>query len=267
MPKDPKRSGFSMTIGADSGAVAGVNAALAGFAAEQGLPAAVRRSLHVALDELLHNTIAHGFEGRPDGGGEVTVEVELRPDRVCVTLSDDGPPFDPFARAAPDTSLSVDERQIGGLGIHLVRQMMDDVRYQRLADRNVVVLEKHLAGARAPAHRGGRSMEISTRTEGGVTIVAFAGNMDSKTAPEAQQAIDGILAEGGRKMVVDFTALDYISSAGLRVLLGAAKKLSGGGGGLRLFGLNETVREVFTISGFSTILSVCATEADALRGL
>jgi len=110
-------------------------------------------------------------------------------------------------------------------------------------------------------------MNISTRTQGEVTIVGFAGNLDSNTSPEAQQAIDGILAGGGKKVVVDFSALDYISSAGLRVLLGAAKKLGGGGGALRLFGLNETVREVFQISGFSTILTVVATEEDALRGL
>ena len=112
-------------------------------------------------------------------------------------------------------------------------------------------------------------MEITTRTQQDVTLVAFAGQLDSNTSPAAQLAIDGILASGGRKLVVDFTALDYISSAGLRVLLGAAKRLrgGGGGGGLRLFGLNESVREVFQISGFSTILTVCATEADALKGL
>jgi anti-anti-sigma factor len=108
-------------------------------------------------------------------------------------------------------------------------------------------------------------VNIGTRTHNDVTVVAFVGNLDSKTSPEAQQAIDGILAGGGRKLVVDFTALDYISSAGLRVLLGTAKRLSGSGGGLRLCGLNRTVREVFDISGFSTILAVFPTEADALR--
>jgi anti-sigma regulatory factor (Ser/Thr protein kinase) len=106
------------------------------------VPASVRRSIHIVLDELLHNTIVYGFAGRK--GGEVTVEVELLADRVSVTLSDDGRPFDPFGRAAPDTTLSVDERRIGGLGIHLVRQMMDEVSYQRRAGRNVVVLAKRL---------------------------------------------------------------------------------------------------------------------------
>ena len=261
--------GFRMTIGGDRSEVARVNAAFAEFADAHALPASVRRSMNVVLDELLTNTSVYGFAGREGGrgGGEVTVEAELRTDRVSVTLTDDGRPFDPFGVAAPDTALPVEERRIGGLGIHLVRRMMDEVSYHRRADRNVVVLTKLLTGGRTADQRGGRFMEITTRTQQDVTIVAFGGNLDSNTSPQAQQAIDGILAGGGRKMVVDFTALDYISSAGLRVLLGTAKRLRGAGCALRLFGLNETVREVFQISGFSTILAVFATEADALKGL
>ena len=250
------RPSFSMTIGTNPGQVAGVSAAFAEFADAHAVPAPIRRSVSVALDELLNNIIAHGFAGRE--GGAVSIEVELRSDRLCVTLADNGKPFNPLEMSAPDTALPVEERQIGGLGIHLARRMMDDVAYHRRADRNVVSLAKLLAE--------GRSMDITTRTQNGVTLVVFAGSLDSNTSPKAQQALDGMLAAGARKMVVDCTALDYISSAGLRVLLATAKRLSGAGGALRLFGLNETVREVFDISGFSTILAVFGTEPDALKG-
>jgi anti-anti-sigma factor len=245
-----------MTIGADPGQGAEVSAAFAQFADAHAVPAAIRRSVAVALDELLHNTVAHGLAGQT--GGEVRIEVELRADRLCVTLTDNGRPFNPLDMMAPDTARSVEERQIGGLGIHLARRLVDDVVYDRRADRNVVTLTKLL---------GDRSMDIATRAQGGVTIVAFAGSLDSNTSPQAQQAVDGVLAAGARQLVVDCTALEYISSAGLRVLLGAAKRLKGAGGALRLFGLNETVREVFEISGFATILAVFATEGDALKGL
>ena len=110
-------------------------------------------------------------------------------------------------------------------------------------------------------------MEITTRTEQDVTILALAGHLDSNTSPEAQAALDTILAGGVAKLVIDFRALDYISSAGLRVLLGTAKRLSQSKGALRLFGLNEAVREVFEISGFATILTVLDTEANALKSL
>ena len=69
-----------------------------------------------------------------------------------------------------------------------------------------------------------------------------------------------------RPMTLDFTKLDYISSAGLRVLLGAAKTLLASGGSLGIFGLNPSVLEVFEISGFSTILAVYPSEAEALAG-
>lgn len=260
------RPSFSLTIGADPGQVAEASAAFAEFAAAHAVPAPVRRSVSVALDELLNNTIAYGFAGR--AGGTVSIDVELRSDRLCVTLSDNGRPFNPLEMSAPDTALPMAQRQIGGLGIHLARQMMDEIAYQRRADRNVVSLTKLLAGGSAAGRGGGRSMDISTRTQNGVTLVVFAGSLDSNTSPQAQQTLDGMLAAGARKMVVDCTALDYISSAGLRVLLGTAKRLggTGAGGALRLFGLNETVREVFDISGFSAILAVFATEGDALKG-
>jgi serine/threonine-protein kinase RsbW len=263
-PEDGMRPGFRMTIGADLGEVARVNAALAEFADAHAVPASIRRSMNVALDELLTNTLSYGFPGREIG--EMTIEVELGTDRLSVTVTDDGGPFDPLGMDAPDTAPSVEERPIGGLGIHLVRRMMDEVSYHRRADRNVVTLAKLLTRGMTASRGGGRSMDITTRTQNGVTLVGFAGNLDSNTSPQAQQTLDGILASGGRKMVVDFTALDYISSAGLRVLLGTAKRLSGAGGALRLCGLNETVQEVFDISGFSTILAVFATEADALKG-
>ncbi len=142
VPEDGMRPGFRMTIGADRREIAKVTAAFAEFADTHALTVSVRRSVQVALDEMLSNSIMHGFAGRE--GGEVTVEVVLDTDRVCVTLTDDGRPFDPLEMPAPDTTLTTQERRIGGLGIHLVRKIMDEVSYDRRADRNVLVLAKRL---------------------------------------------------------------------------------------------------------------------------
>ena len=109
-------------------------------------------------------------------------------------------------------------------------------------------------------------MNISSREEGGVTVVGFEGNLDTNTAPDAQQHLDGLQDDGVQKILVNFGDLDYISSAGLRVLLVTAKRLGASGGSLRICGLNETVSEVFEISGFSVILSVFGNEAKALEG-
>ena len=136
------RYDFRMSVDAYPAGVRGVNAAFAEFAEAHALPADARRSISISLDELLANALSHGRTGREPCS--VSVGVELEPERVTVMVTDDGMPFDPFARDAPNTTLSVEERPMGGLGIHLVRQLMDQVSYQRQDGHNVVVLVKEL---------------------------------------------------------------------------------------------------------------------------
>ena len=139
------RHGFEMSVGADPDGVGKVNTAFAEFARTQRLPDDVRRSINVALDELLANELSYGMAGRE--AGVLKVEAELDQERLTLTLTDDGPPFDPFSQADPDTSLSVEDRPIGGLGLHLVRKLMDQVSYERRDGHNVVVLVKLLVNA------------------------------------------------------------------------------------------------------------------------
>lgn len=134
--------GFRVSVGADPDGVGRVKAAFTAFAETNALEDGVRRSLNVALDELLANEISHGKAGRDTSS--LTMEVKLDQERLVVTLTDDGPPFDPLGQAAPDTTLSVDDRPVGGLGIHLVRELMDEVSYERRDGHNVVVLVKQL---------------------------------------------------------------------------------------------------------------------------
>jgi len=128
--------GFRMSVGAHPGGVGEVNAAFASFAEARALPAEVRRSLNVAIDDLLANVLSYGGTGRDPCS--VTVEVELDHERVTVTITDNGPPFDPFERSAPDTTLSVEERPIGGLGIHLIKQLVGNMTYKRDGDKNIL---------------------------------------------------------------------------------------------------------------------------------
>jgi anti-sigma B factor antagonist len=107
-------------------------------------------------------------------------------------------------------------------------------------------------------------MEISVTESGDVRILSFQGNLDTNTAPQAESEINGLIEAGSQQLLINFEKLDYISSAGLRILLATAKKLKASQGDLKICCLNETVQEVFDISGFSTILSVSKTEEDAL---
>ena len=107
-------------------------------------------------------------------------------------------------------------------------------------------------------------MEISISESGDVRILSFQGNLDTGTSPKAESQINGLIDAGSQKLLVNFEKLDYISSAGLRILLATAKKLKPVGGDLKICCLNQTVQEVFDISGFSTILSVTSSEEEAL---
>jgi len=109
-------------------------------------------------------------------------------------------------------------------------------------------------------------MKLESNTIDSVTVVEMEGNLDTNTSVDAQEHINALIDDGAVKLLVDFAKVDFVSSAGLRVLLATAKRLGGSGGSLRICGLNEAVNEVFEISGFSTILDVFPSRDEALKG-
>jgi sigma-B regulation protein RsbU (phosphoserine phosphatase) len=118
------------------------NEAINSFAERHGLDTKTRRTLNLVFDELLNNTISYAYED--DEEHEIELAVSVSQGRLYATISDDGRPFNPFDSRTPDTRLSVEDRPIGGLGVHLVRNVMDRVSYERRGSNNVVLLEKRL---------------------------------------------------------------------------------------------------------------------------
>ncbi len=106
-------------------------------------------------------------------------------------------------------------------------------------------------------------MNITNDVKDSGVVARFDGSLDTGTAPDALAHFDALVDEGTSLIVADFTAVDFVSSAGLRVLLANAKKI-GTSGSLRIFGLNPSVQEVFDVSGFSTIFSIFDDETAAL---
>lgn len=104
---------------------------------DAGVPAGDAAPLMIALDEVLSNIINYG-------GETIELKIELAGEQLEAVIADDGPPFDPLARAAPDTGLGIDDREIGGLGIHLVREMMDEVGYAYENGQNRLTFSKTL---------------------------------------------------------------------------------------------------------------------------
>jgi anti-sigma B factor antagonist len=96
-------------------------------------------------------------------------------------------------------------------------------------------------------------MEIAEQKKGSVVVLALTGRLDAGTAGKLEEKLVSLIDAGNRSFVLDLMNLDYISSAGLRVLLMTAKKLKGLNGRIVLASLKDHIREVFDIAGFSAI--------------
>ena len=103
-------------------------------------PVKVQGKIHVAVDEIFAN-IAHYAYDRPGGG--VTVRIAVGED-IHIEFEDSGVAYDPLASATPDISLSAAEREVGGLGVFIVKKTMDSVEYRREGCKNILVIKKSL---------------------------------------------------------------------------------------------------------------------------
>jgi anti-sigma regulatory factor (Ser/Thr protein kinase) len=112
------------------------------FGQRHAIPAAALFDLHLALDEILTNVVSYGYDDHEEHA--ITVRLTLRPQRIAIEVEDDGRPFNPLDAPAPDTQQPIDERPVGGLGIYLVRRVMDDLEYRRQEGKNVLVMHKTL---------------------------------------------------------------------------------------------------------------------------
>ena len=108
------------------------------------------------------------------------------------------------------------------------------------------------------------NFRFSVDRDRGAVIVIPAGRLDSTSSPSFDQQVAALVSAGERRIVVDFTEVEYISSAGLRVLLLLAKQLRLDQGRLALCGLGERVKQVFELAGFLPLFRIAATRAAAV---
>jgi anti-sigma regulatory factor (Ser/Thr protein kinase) len=114
------------------------------FGETHGLPPEVVFNFNLALDEILTNIISYAYDDEADH--RVKVHVTLDCDVVSVRVEDDGRAFNPLDAKRPDIRLGIDERPIGGLGVHIVRSVMDALEYRRENGRNIFIMSKRTPG-------------------------------------------------------------------------------------------------------------------------
>lgn len=110
-------------------------------------------------------------------------------------------------------------------------------------------------------------MKLVAQKQGKVSVAKVEGRLDSAVAAEFETAIMEVVNSGANNVVVDFHDVSYIASAGLRVLLMAAKQLKASGGGIALCDMSPSIKEVFEVSGFAQILPIFDDQASAIKSL
>lgn len=139
-PAEPAPQVWNFRIKGGRAEIGAVNDALERAAVAGDVPETAMRAMQVALDELLTNAIMHGSVSLND---PMQVDLIIHKNVLRAVISHAGPAFDPTEVEAPDLEGSLQDRQIGGLGIHLVRSMMDEFTYEHADGRNVLKLGKN----------------------------------------------------------------------------------------------------------------------------
>lgn len=132
----------SFRIRAASEDMSVAEAVLGAFAQEHGIPEGIVSKLSVMLDEVLSNIISYAYPS--DSEEEIEISLEVIGGRVELAITDRGLPFNPLTSEPPDTGISIEEREIGGVGIHLVRTLADGVTYRREGEKNVLTVVMNL---------------------------------------------------------------------------------------------------------------------------
>lgn len=108
-------------------------------------------------------------------------------------------------------------------------------------------------------------MEIKQEKKGEVVIIGLVGRLDANTAGQLEKKILPLIDEGEKKLLIDFSELEYISSAGLRLLLLTAKKLKNIKGKIVLCSMKEYIKEIFEIAGFTPIFTIRENQDEAVK--
>jgi serine/threonine-protein kinase RsbW len=134
----------STAVPADAAQLTVLTGFLREFGSAVALDAAHVQTFELALEEIFMNIVMHGSQ--PGSTPLVEVSLQRAAESVTMTVEDNGPEFDPLSLPPPDVSAGLADRPVGGLGVFLVRKMMDTVSYARISGRNQLRMSKRLDG-------------------------------------------------------------------------------------------------------------------------
>jgi anti-sigma B factor antagonist len=219
--------------------------------------------LRLAMYELAVNSAEHGeFE---TGAPEIRIAVRVSRAAVRLYYMDNGALFVTGKQMHMDIADKISQRDKRGIGLYILNKLADSLEYKRLQDWNVTTLTFEAREGRTTQPYRRPAMEgISIKTLPckipHTVIVKPTGSIDSTTTQLVESHFDSLIAQDTKRIVVDFSEVDFISSAGVGILLGTVSLLRGDGGDLVFMNLPGHIEEVFDIinlkSFFRTIAGV-----------
>lgn len=130
---------ISLVIPAELNEIRRVTAAIDEAMRASAFPDDLISDLQLAVEEAIANTVIHGYHG---ASGDVAITIYVTDDAVEARIEDRAPPFNPLIFPEPDPGADIDDRRIGGLGVYLIRQLVDEIVYQYAVGKNILVLVK-----------------------------------------------------------------------------------------------------------------------------
>lgn len=216
----------------------------------------------MAVDEACTNVIEHAYGGENKGNIEIVCRVE--PGRCTIRIVDHGKPFDPTKVPAPKASQSLDDVRPGGIGLHLMKQLMDDVRFEFTEHGNVLTMVKNSPKMVTRPSIAGVKVR---KDKHGVIVIEPQGQVDSLAAGDLDVALTEAIAQGTTHIVVDLAEVTYVSSRGLKVLVSGWRQTHDKGGKFAICSVAPRVQSIVETIGFDQIFDIYPTLDDALRAM
>ncbi|NDJ60334.1 MAG: anti-sigma factor antagonist [Chloroflexi bacterium] len=239
-------------------------------AREVGLDDRALYHCHLAVDEACTNIIEHGYAAH-DLDGVVEIVCGVQNQYFVISLLDDGPPFNPLEMTGLEQDPLANDREPGGWGIFFIRRFMDAVQYDYDMNRNRLVMHKRLqadADFAAPADPASDGITETSITSQSLTskvwMVVPNGRLDLTCVADMEMLLAKHLAAEHNDLVVNMAAVDYIASAGLKMLVGMWQRARERNGDLVLTTVGPHVREVFELIGLDLVISITDTPDQAV---
>ncbi len=232
-------------------------------AREAGLDDRALHHCYLAVDEACTNIIEHGYGMLCR---ECVIDVCCRndADTLTITIIDDSPAFDPLNNPEPDPKMPLNERGVGGWGIFFIRKLMDSVSYAYEGERNRLVMVKKISKVTTQTREVSalKPIEIRPLNEK-VWLITPKGWLDSGQSSHLSAVLNAQLEAGHRWLIINMGEVEFISSAGLKMMVSMWQRSRDQKGDLALAALKPRVHEVIQLIGLDLVFTISDTLAQA----